>query len=54
MGANVIAVEHGVAEMPGMRSLAAYLEQAFPGLRATFYCREPAARTFTGGESAGG
>ena len=45
MDAKMIVVEHGVAEMPGMRSMAAYLEKSFPGLEATFYCREPAART---------
>ena len=48
MGANVIGVEHGVAEMPGMQRLASYLEQAFPGIEATFYCREPRAETITG------
>jgi hypothetical protein len=48
MGANVIAVEHGVAEMPGMRSMSHYLEQAFPGISATFYCEEPYAETITG------
>jgi putative NIF3 family GTP cyclohydrolase 1 type 2 len=45
MGANVIAVEHGVAEMPGMDRMASYLESVFPGLRCMFYCREPAAVT---------
>ena len=48
MGANVIAVEHGVAEMPGMQSIASYLEQTYPGIQATFYCREPGAETITG------
>jgi putative NIF3 family GTP cyclohydrolase 1 type 2 len=48
MGANVIAVEHGVAEMPGMDRMASYLESVFPGLRCTFYCREPEAVTVLG------
>ena len=48
MDANVIAVEHGVAEMPGMQSMASYLEQTFPGVHASFYCREPRAETMTG------
>ncbi len=42
MNASWIAVEHGISEMPGMQSLAAYLERAFPGVQATFYSREPA------------
>lgn len=50
MGANVIAVEHGVAEMPGMESMAAYLERTFPGVQAKFYCREPSAVTIAGKE----
>jgi hypothetical protein len=41
----VIAVEHGVAEMPGMQQMAAYLEEVFPDIRCAFYCREPAAVT---------
>lgn len=45
MNANVIAVEHGVAEMPGMQSMATYLESVFPGIQAAFYCREPGAET---------
>lgn len=45
MNANVIALEHGVSEMPGMQSMAAHLEQVFRGVRATFYCREPEAIT---------
>ncbi len=45
MNANMIVVEHGVAEMPGMQSLAEYLPKAFPGIEARFYCHEPAART---------
>jgi putative NIF3 family GTP cyclohydrolase 1 type 2 len=48
MNANVIAVEHGVAEMPGMQSMASYLEQTFPGISVTFYCREPFAEIITG------
>lgn len=45
MGANLVVVEHGTAEMPGMQNLAEYLNAAFPGVEATFYCREPAATT---------
>jgi ubiquinone/menaquinone biosynthesis C-methylase UbiE len=48
MNANVIALEHGVSEMPGMQSMAARLEQVFRGIRATFYCREPEAITVGG------
>jgi len=48
MGANVIAIEHGVAEMPGMKSLARYLEETFPGIQAKFYCMEARAVTITG------
>lgn len=48
MGAKWIAVEHGVAEMPGMKKMAAYLEQTFPGVEAKFYCEEPEARTVLG------
>ena len=48
MNANLIAVEHGVSEMPGMRSMASYLEQIFPGIQATFYCMEPRSETVTG------
>ena len=45
MGANVLVVEHGVAEMPGMQRMAQYLEQTYSGVQATFYCNEPAAVT---------
>lgn len=48
MNANVIALEHGVSEMPGMQSMAARLEELFPGVRAKFYCREPKAITIKG------
>lgn len=41
MGARMIVVEHGVAEMPGMKAMADYLESVFPGLQATFYAHEP-------------
>jgi putative NIF3 family GTP cyclohydrolase 1 type 2 len=50
MGARMLVVEHGIAEMPGMRNMAAYLEKTFPGLQATFYCNEPAAETINSGE----
>jgi hypothetical protein len=43
----MIVVEHGVAEMPGMRNMAAYLEKTFAGIHATFYCKEPSAETVT-------
>jgi putative NIF3 family GTP cyclohydrolase 1 type 2 len=45
MGARMIVVEHGVAEMPGMKAMATYLEKTFPGIEAKFYCHEPAAQT---------
>ena len=45
MDANLICVEHGVSEMPGMQSMANYLQQTFPGIQASFYCREPSAET---------
>ena len=45
MGANLLVVEHGVAEMPGMQSMAEYLRKTFPGVEATFYCEEPEAET---------
>ena len=45
MGANVLVVEHGIAEMPGMQSMAEYLNKTFPGVEATFYCEEPEAVT---------
>lgn len=45
MGANLLVVEHGTSEMPGMQSMANYLNEAFPGLEATIYCNEPAAET---------
>lgn len=48
MGGNLISVEHGVAEMPGMQGMAVYLERTFPGLQARFYCKEPWAETVTG------
>jgi len=53
MDANVICVEHGVAEMPGLQSMALYLNQTFPGIQATFYCREPAAETITDARGSG-
>ena len=43
MNANMIVVEHGVSEMPGMENMASYLEQTFPGIQGVFYCNEPAA-----------
>ena len=48
MGANLLVVEHGVAEMPGMQSMAEYLSKTFPGVEATFYCEEPEAETVVG------
>lgn len=46
MNANIIVVEHGIAEMPGMQSMAEYLEKTFPEIKAVFYCEEPSAETF--------
>lgn len=45
MNVNMIVVEHGVTEMPGMQSMADYLPKAFPGIEAKFYCHEPSAQT---------
>lgn len=47
MGARMIVIEHGVSEMPGMKSMATYLEKTFSGIEATFYCHEPAAQAMT-------
>ena len=43
LGANLLVVEHGVSEMPGMRNMASYLEKTFPEITTSFYCHEPAA-----------
>lgn len=45
MGANLLVVEHGIAEMPGMQRMAEYLNSTFEGVEASFYCEEPAAVT---------
>lgn len=45
MNANLIVVEHGTAEMPGMLSMAEYLNKTLEGVEAKFYCEEPAAKT---------
>jgi len=45
MGANLLVVEHGIAEMPGMQSMADYLSQTFPEVETTFYCEEPEEET---------
>jgi putative NIF3 family GTP cyclohydrolase 1 type 2 len=45
MGASLLVVEHGVSEMPGMRSMADYLMETFEGVEAAFYCEEPAGET---------
>jgi len=45
MGANILVVEHGVAEMPGMQRMAEYLNKTFDGVEATFYSEEPAGVT---------
>jgi len=48
MGVNLITVEHGTAEMPGMQRMAEYLVEVFPELETQFYCEEPPAVTFVG------
>ena len=48
MGVNLITLEHGVSERPGMQSLAACIERTFSGMAATCHCREPAVRLFAG------
>jgi len=40
----LIVVEHGASEMPGMRSLARYLNETFPDLTVAFYSQEPESR----------
>ena len=47
LGANLIVVEHGASEMPGMRNMARYVNATFPSLEATFYRREPDSRVVT-------
>ena len=47
LGANVIVVEHGTAEIPAMRDMARYLNETFEEVEATFYCREPISRVVT-------
>jgi len=44
LGAAVVTVEHGTAEMPAMRNLARYITETFGDLEATFYAREPVSR----------
>jgi len=44
LGASIIEVEHSVAEMPGMKRLAEYINREFAGVEAAFYCNEPASR----------
>ena len=41
LGANLIVVEHGVTEMPGMQNMARYLTETFPDLSAAYYRNEP-------------
>jgi len=45
MGANILVVEHGIAEMPGMQRMAEHLNKTFEGVAASFYCEEPAGVT---------
>jgi putative NIF3 family GTP cyclohydrolase 1 type 2 len=44
LGAGVLMVEHGTAEMWGMENLASYLAEAFPGLQVQYFARHPRAR----------
>ena len=41
IGANVLAVEHSVAETPAMRRLGEYIEKTFPGIRSCYLNEEP-------------
>jgi len=41
MGANIIVVEHGTSEMPGMQSMAVYLPRIFPEIETLFLAKEP-------------
>ena len=45
MGANIIVLEHGTSEMPGMQRMTEYLKEIFPDIETTFYCEEPTAET---------
>ena len=47
LGANLIVLEHGVTEMPGMASMARYINEVFPDLTATFYRHEADSRVVT-------
>jgi putative NIF3 family GTP cyclohydrolase 1 type 2 len=40
LGANLIVIEHGVTEMPGMRAMTGYLAETFPNTEALFFNRE--------------
>ncbi len=41
VGANVLVVEHAVAETPAMRRLGEYIEMTFPNIESRFYNEEP-------------
>lgn len=47
LGATIIVVEHSVAEKPGMRNMARFIEQTFPTISAHFYGNEPRSRIVT-------
>jgi len=47
LGASLIVVEHGVTEMPGMRSMARYINENLPPLEATFYGLEYETRWYS-------
>lgn len=40
LGANIITLEHGVPEMPGMMNMLEYLKTQWPDLQAEFYNNE--------------
>jgi putative NIF3 family GTP cyclohydrolase 1 type 2 len=48
MGANMLVVEHGTSEMPGMQRMTEYLRNTFEGVETAFYCEEPAGVTVGG------
>jgi putative NIF3 family GTP cyclohydrolase 1 type 2 len=46
VGANVLVVEHSVAETPAMRRLCDYIEDTFPEVTSRFYNEEPKPELF--------
>ncbi len=47
LGANIVIVEHGVSEMPGMMNMAKFINKTFPNLPAKFYGHDYGNRVVT-------